>query len=336
MRKHLEHLRSLAAVTRVATVARVVAVAAVLMVAGMTGSCGADFEPGSRITSLRVMAVRAKDDKTFAHPGETVELEALWYDPLEKTRNSQWAWAICVNPSSSTVFGCIQKIASDVAKTQQPPAVSLGANLDVFKFKVPDDTLSGLPTEARRNSIIGVIAIACPGVLKISSPTEPSRGLPLRCLDDAGNELGLDGFIAGIKRIFIRETDRNHNPVPARVTFDGADWPSADVKEVSACDTSGNRFDRCSGEKHEVGIEVTTESFEHGTDEFGADFQEQLIAQYYSTEGLFEHDIRIAKDPNSAFAARSQSKGQTLKLWFVARDNRGGVVWEQRQVHVKN
>ena len=36
-------------------------------------ACTSDFDPGSRVTSLRVLAVRA--DLPLAHPGEEVQLD---------------------------------------------------------------------------------------------------------------------------------------------------------------------------------------------------------------------------------------------------------------------
>src|ERR1700743_190565 len=71
--------------------------------------CGADFDPGSRVTSFRVLAVQA--DQPFASPGETGNLNALAYDP--QTRTITWAWATCVNPTESTTEGCFAKIAQD-------------------------------------------------------------------------------------------------------------------------------------------------------------------------------------------------------------------------------
>jgi hypothetical protein len=33
--------------------------------------------------------------------------------------------------------------------------------------------------------------------------------------------------------------------------------------------------------------------------------------------------------------ARKAALGQTLTLWFVVRDNRGGVTWAERRVDVR-
>ncbi|HXK17559.1 MAG TPA: hypothetical protein VNG33_07145, partial [Polyangiaceae bacterium] len=51
-----------------------------LTVLALTASvgCGANFDPGNEIKSLRVLAV--KKDKPYAQPGDTVKLQMLWDD----------------------------------------------------------------------------------------------------------------------------------------------------------------------------------------------------------------------------------------------------------------
>ena len=304
-----------------------------------TSGCGGDFDPGSRITGLRVLAVKAEDDKTYAHPGEKVQLTALWNASKDDNGGdvgTQWAWATCVNPSSSTVLGCFQKLIEDVQKTGVRPDFGIGVNKDVFTFTVPTDALSQLPPEARRNALVGVITIVCSGELTPTPETSPdARTVPFQC--KAGDRvLGLDEYIAGFKRIFIREKDRNLNPKPSQITWDGQPWDDKEpFKTITACDTDGNRYDRCTdADHHDVAMVLTDDSYESGKDEYGVDFTEQVIVEYYATEGLFEHDVRIAKDPHTAFVGRTQSKGKTVTLWFVAHDNRGGVTWATRKVVV--
>src|SRR5262245_6584271 len=50
-------------------------------------ACDAEFDPGSQVSSLRVLAVRA--DTPFVHPGDTVRLQALSHDP--EGRALSWA-----------------------------------------------------------------------------------------------------------------------------------------------------------------------------------------------------------------------------------------------------
>jgi hypothetical protein len=73
---------------------------------------------------------------------------------------------------------------------------------------------------------------------------------------------------------------------------------------------------------------------EGGVDSFGVRFDEQLVVQYYSTEGTFGDGVRIASDPVTKWSARQQSAGKTVTMWMVLRDDRGGVDWATRTVIV--
>ncbi|MGZ3450308.1 MAG: hypothetical protein ACXVEF_11975 [Polyangiales bacterium] len=319
----------------------------------LASSCGGDFDPSSRITTLRVIAVGAKkkvgttiDPKgaSWAHPGDTVEISTLWDDPLN--RDTTWAWITCELPTSSTVLGCFQKFAKDAAAASaagRPIIPTIGPKaprdktLDHFEVKVRPDifTNPAVPPEGRAGATIGVILIACPGVLQVVQQ-QTKTDLPVACLDQDDNRLGPDQWIAGIKRIFVREKDENADPVIKGITYDGVDWPEGEVREFgSSCAGDENRFDRCGDDgKHGVGVDIDPSSFEVGTDEFGIPFTEQVIVQYYATEGLFEYDVKRGQDPNTRFAGRS-GKGGDHTMWFVVRDNRGGVAWVERKIRIK-
>lgn len=290
--------------------------------------CGADFDPGSRVTGFRVLAVQA--DAPFAAPGETVNLNALAYDPQGRTIT--WAWAACVNPAESTVEGCFAKIAQDAQTSGALPILAQGADQNTFAFTLPDDALSSLPRAVQYSAFVGIISAACPGTLSFE---QGPGALPFRCFDATDNhELTLDEYAVGMKRIFVRNTDRNQNPTIANITFDHADWPENEVKTLTPCDTTGNDYTPCSGlSKHQIGAHITADSTESGTDEFGTPFTEQLIVDYYATEGIFQNDVRIASDPETGYAARTQSSTQDLTLWFIIHDNRGGTTWTTRTAH---
>ncbi len=301
--------------------------------------CGADLDPASRITTLRVMAVRA--DKPYAKPGDTVKLDALWYDGLDPTRTQrsrQWAWTTCVNPSSTDVLGCFAKIAQDAQQTGKAPQLALGSDLDTYSFTVPADALSSLPAPSRVYAEVGVVLVVCPGTLQLPDPSVGFQlgTFPVQCIDASGRSLGLDEFVAGLKRVFVRASTTNQNPKIDSITWDGAAWAASDVKSVAACDTTGNRYDRCSASlTHQVALNVTPDSFESGTDEFGNAYTEQLITQYYATEGIFEHDVKLASDPSTGWVARKKASGGTVLMWLVARDDRGGVTWDERKIEVQ-
>jgi hypothetical protein len=301
----------------------------VLTLLGAAG-CGPDFDPVSRVVTFRVLAQQT--DQPFAKPGETVNITSLSYDPQGRALN--WAWAACVNPAASTVQGCLDKIAIDASASGASSILAQGLEMSGFSYTVPEDALSSLPEKARASAQVGVLSIACPGDLNLE---QPSGGLPFSCIErDTGRTFALDEYIVGMKRIQVRASDRNQNPVIERVTFDGADWPEGEIKTVAACDTDSNDYEPCaSGTKHHISARPSAASSESGSTEFGVPFSEQVIIEYYATEGVFEYEIKIASDPETGWAARKAASGKDLTLWMVVHDDRGGASWAQRQVHVQ-
>ena len=295
-----------------------------------SAACSPDFDPVSRVVSFRVLAQQT--DVPFAKPGETVNITSLSYDPQGRTIN--WAWAACVNPDESTVQGCLDKIAADSATSGAAPILAQGAELSTFSYTVPADALSSLPENARSGAHVGVLSIACPGDLSLD---QGSNNLPFSCKESGtGRAFALDEYVVGMKRIQVRQSDRNQNPVIDQVTFDGAAWPEGEIKTVTACDTDGNEYKPCAGEsKHQISARPSAASTESGTTEFGVAFTEQVIIEYYATDGVFEYEIKIASSPNTGWAARKAASGKDLTLWMVVHDDRGGATWAQRQVHVQ-
>lgn len=294
----------------------------------LTLGCDKPLEPGSKVDSFRVLAEQV--DQPYAKPGETVKFSSLSYDPEERTVT--WGWASCVNPADSSVYGCVAKIG----ESQDPSSAlfALGEGEDSPELTIPSDVISSLPAGAQRFASVGVLSVACPGDLSVA---EGPGGLPFRCREfETGRDMSLDEFIVGIKRIPVRETERNANPVIDAITFDGADWPEDEVKEVGFCDTDDFTYDTCpNAEKHQLAVQLAPESFESGLDSSGQGFEEQVVIQHYGTEGIFENEVRIGREPKNGWVARKAASGQTLSLWFVARDDRGGVSWAARQVRVR-
>lgn len=366
-------------------------------------ACGGPEEPMSRLLSFRTVALRAtrvvqsdtcdtglvpradatpttpaKLGKTgcdtpgsYAHPGDEVQFELLWHDPAPKPdeppKVREWAWTFCVNPPSSSILGCFQKLAADLGKL--PPEQRQQAALSILKFRkgplatefetnelvppnmdgtkpdprtlfrltVPKDALAefaGKPPQAKANATIGVVFVACPGRLEPQLEGTGNRtDVPLKCFDNStGEELKSDKFTIGIKRVFIREKDENPDPRIAGVLWDGQPWPETEVKTLEAvCASDEADFGKCDDPKHTITPQLQQPFADQGTDELGAQFNEQVIIQYYATEGLFEFDVKRAADPETRFAGRRGKEKGEQTLWIVTRDNRGGVSWVKRR-----
>jgi hypothetical protein len=310
--------------------------AALVAAATMMSSsgCGNDFDPASRVTDFRLLAVQA--DRPYASPGEQVELRTLSHEPFG--RPISWAWTTCVTPRDTTVNACLAKIAEDAQASGRPPAFTLGQE-STFKTTIPANVLAHVAPVAGGNAWVGVVTVGCPGSLALADlAATPAGDLPFRCTDANTHELlPYERFVVSVKRIYIRRADRNQNPSASAVTWDGALWPESDVKETTACTSSPSAaYDDCEGgEAHDVALVVPPESIESGKDEFGAPFAEDVVAQYYATEGLFQFEARTYASAATKWKARASAVGKEHTLWFVARDNRGGVSWTTRKVRVK-
>ena len=293
-------------------------------------ACGAEHDPGSHVQSFRVLALQA--DAPFAQPGDDVNLGSLSHDPAG--RSITWGWGVCPSPAGSTPAACLDQFREIVAEQGDLAWLMQGQGQDSVQVSIPTDFLTQLPAEARPHAQLGVVSVACPGSLELDSL---APDVPFRCREATdGRELSLAEYVVGVKRISVRERDRNENPTIEAVLFDGADWPADEVKEVDACDTSDYDYLACpDGLKHRVAARVDAASFETGTDEFEREFSEQVVIQHYSTEGIFESEVRVADEPETGWVARSAASGSELSLWFVARDDRGGVSWTERRVRVR-
>src|ERR1041384_7292134 len=116
-------------------------------VAGLAGSavlgCDPPLPPGTHVDSFRVLAQQA--DQPYAHPGETVQLSALSFDP--QGRPVTWVWARCVNPASSDLDGCITAINASPDPTSA--IFAEGEGMDAVALDIPADAISSLPPPAR-------------------------------------------------------------------------------------------------------------------------------------------------------------------------------------------
>lgn len=302
-----------------------------LVALGLVAAC-TEFEPVSRIVDFRLIAVKA--DQPFAAPGETVKITTLFSEPF--ARPITWAWTTCPLPRDTTVNACLARIA-ELTQLGQAPPVTTGPDLPAFDVTVPANILEGVPADARSSAIIGVLTVACPGTLATKELSALRTGeLPFICTEaGTGAVLPFERFVVSVKRIYLNVRDRNQNPPITNVTWDGMPWNEGEVREANVCDFDSNMFGDCTGEKHSLAATTPPESREQGTGESGTPFREDLVYQYYASEGVFEFEAKTFDSPATQWAARRQSRGRLVDMWFVARDNRGGVSWTTRQVRVR-
>src|SRR5262245_54235982 len=103
----------------------------------LLSACGSDFDPGSRVTGLRVLAVQA--NSPYAAPAESVHLDALAFDP--EGRSLAWGWGLCIDPPSPAVVSCIDALV--------PSTFVVAADSPSFDFTVPADAISSVPADGQ-------------------------------------------------------------------------------------------------------------------------------------------------------------------------------------------
>lgn len=288
--------------------------------------CDADFKPGYRIDSPRLLALAA--DHPYARPGETVALDLLVVGPGRASL--EWAHGTCTLPADSSAVGCLSALDDGLT----PFALDDG----LPALQVPEGLLGDLPESQRLSALIGVAVVGCPGSLSEQGDT---AGLPFTCRDESGRALGLSALQIGVKRVFVRAEDRNENPRIEGLRFDDGAWPADRIPRAEVCEAGGYDLDACpAGLRHRIRVEASAP--ERGVDEFGAAFEETIIIQYYATSGLFRDAVRLGASPDNVWVAQAgagseppdagpEGGGDAL-LWLLVRDDRGGVSWTRRQV----
>ena len=267
--------------------------------------CSDDFDPASLVNDLRVLAVSA--DKPYALPGSSVKLEALAFDPAG--RSLSWGWGQCIEPASSVALDCLRAMSFD--------------SLTIAR----DQTQHTLTMPQADAPFVGVVVVACPGEI-VPGNTE---GIPLACMDGT-RQLPLSEFELGLKRIYVQEPARNHNPQIAALSWDGVPWPEGETRLDTCAKMKGDACDEFT--EHEVTVQAAADAVESSVDSAGITRTEQVVVQLYGTGGEFDDDVRVVDAPTTKFRAKKEDGGKRIKFWFVVRDDRGGVSWISRQIDV--
>jgi hypothetical protein len=274
---------------------------------------GANFTPASTVDTLRVLAVQA--DKPFAEPGELVHLRALVADPLGNGRPVAVAWGTCVNPGSAEIPDCAAAISSFQTS---------GSDFDVT---VPANALDQAPPSLPLGSV-GVVFAACAGTI---TPTR--HGLaPVTCTDANGKVNDRNTFMWGEKRITVVRGLRNANPTIVRLRVDGVIWPENEEKTLKACDATSVNDCALAGQ-HGLQLDITKDSVEAY---FGQ--TEDVVTFFFTSQGELRDDF-ARPDADGAtltvLALDKPNRTRSEELWFVVRDDRGGMSFTSRRARIE-
>lgn len=211
--------------------------------------CGEEFDPGSEVAGLRVLAV--KKSLPYARPGQRVELEMLWHDteaPRPGHPVPEIAWlALCRNPPADLFEQCFTQIP-DASPEELAERVSLpepGATRanDRFSFTVDPDIISSRPPPADPETtpygLHYVFFAACAGHL---FQRDAEGGFPLGCYEELDGEPGFSagdrqldasGFVVGYTAVYAYAELSNQNPRIRGIEIQGVTlWPEATADEA--------------------------------------------------------------------------------------------------------
>lgn len=202
-----------------------------LAVASLTLSCAPGFTSGSKLRSLRVLAVQK--DKPYAKPGDTVKLDMLYDDgPKDPNvpsapRPIQITWYPgCENPAGDLYADCFtgNALAGFVKSLANPLS---GPEIT---FPISKNILDRPPPANKKQPPYGlayVFFVACAGTVK-PNPNPGQNEFPLECVSSTGEVLGPDDFVVGYVSVYAYPDFQNKNPKlqAPYFTVDGANAPA--------------------------------------------------------------------------------------------------------------
>jgi hypothetical protein len=259
------------------------------------------FEPEYLVDTLRVLAVKA--DASLAAPGDTVHFTTSWADPNGNGRAIAWAWGTCLNPGSTQITDCATALTS------------LGYGTDSFTATVPANALDGVPVGE-----FGVVFAACAG--KLALTPNPNTGAPVTCTDGNGGAIGRDGFMWGGTRVTVVTGLVNANPGIDQVFVDGNAWARSDIVALDPATTHVLSYTATAG---------SAETYDFGT----GPITEQIVGWFYVTQGALAAGYASPDDSNAfaiTYTPPTTNRTKPVHVWFVLRDDRGGLTFDDRQL----
>ena len=305
--------------------------------------CQNDFNPQSLVDSVRILAARA--DKPYAAPGDTVNLDVLAYDGrTTQTEPMTVAWVPlpCINPPGDLYYACYPAAAQLFPEgVDLTPALHAGTQ---FSFQLPSDiiTTHGASKTGDPYGLAVAFAVACAGHVEYVPPPpgEGPNALPFGCFDSNHNRLGADDFVFAFALVYAFADRTNTNPVIESATFAGAAIdPDAGVT-LASCTQSA--IGSCTIAPVDIVVPDSSQEQDPGNkDVNGNILGEEIWVDMYLTAGSIKHDATILFDPGTGRVPNTtnqytppQTPGEQM-LWFVVRDNRGGVNWMQVPIHAQ-
>jgi hypothetical protein len=334
--------------------------------AALALGCAPEFDRVSEIETLRILAVQK--DQPYARPGELVNLSMLWRDGSDKAQRPisvLWLGG-CFNPPGDLFYTCFAGLdpSSVSAKASvcppDPPNPPEQPRCDnKFSFTMPETILNRPPPSdptQPRYGLSYVFFAVCAGKLELR-PVEHERDFPIACLDESGNRLGPDDFVAGYTAVYafdlladdgVRTPEqrviRNGNPAIDGFFFKDNEvthrcleddclnapyWnglPCGQVPCVPACEDDGD--ETCPPHKirpklvqSEAELAAYPEQDLVSNATRGRNITEQMWINYYAEKGGVKSEVRLLND---AFEGVNDDYGTEF---YAPKDPGMTVIW---------
>lgn len=326
---------------RVATKKEAVLVALVLSfsLVGLEG-CTGDSDPKNRVTRLRVLAIQS--DPPALEFGETASIRGLVFESEGKDEVTyEWSW--CPFPTGrATGYECAISEGDIRAMMDEAfpgssgllPAFSLGGGSETtFPYTLPSQALKTICEQVLQVELPAFVEIpTCDGEIDIVVKLRVTQG---------------SEEVTAIKNIalLLDDTiDRNTNPVLGKIVAADetppADGPIEILEDGSVSVKRGREY------RLEVDIsESEAESYVPSSDKDSSaavSTRETLFVSWYVTGGETDFSRTSYIDGKIEFdklgenfwrvPMESEYENQSLQLFVVLQDNRGGVGWIERTV----
>ncbi|HMJ13126.1 MAG TPA: hypothetical protein VK524_17015 [Polyangiaceae bacterium] len=322
-----------------------------LYCAGCTES---DFEPVSKISSVRVLAAQA--NRPYAKPDDDILLKLLVDDGRiappaadpdagssdASTLKYYWLKAPCINPFGDLYYACYPGFSLTFQPGEElHPARS---NPDKFivdadlAFRLPGDIISSHPP-VEGSAPFGAafaFAMACDGdhIRYLGIRTSPSpQSPPFGCFDSAGTQLGAEHFVFAFARVYAFQERVNTNPSIERFRFNdqaldrsqldcythapdpgAADGGSADAGADCPAFTVARCTKSDTDDCPKVDVDVRVPEQSQESDSTSDRGREQVWVNYYATGGKFDQEARILYDVNEGRLSDTPAEFRTPRV----------------------
>lgn len=287
-------------------------------------SCSNDFAPYSQLDRLRLMGVSASPPNPSA--GETCQLSALTFAPDDRPIALRWSFCPVV-VDAKTGYSC---------------PLTETASRDILGASVPFDLGTASTTSFTHLFAADVLAAVCRYGIDgdgLSTTVNCDQGYPVSILLDVATA---DDALRAAFTVFLPASstpDQNANPTVLQLALAGQELAEEPIAVVLAEGQAVDLTARLSLDASEMRPIPPAEG--------GAgQRRERLTLSWFADAGRMDQDRTVYIDGETTMEAatrnrwtpprRTDPSTQTLvRFAVVVRDDRGGVGWLTRQLHLE-